>query len=116
MFLILVVAFACSGLATLAVVASAHRHAHWSADNDLSGPQKMHVKVVPRVGGIGIFSGLIGGTTASIWMNPALGMEAVLLVICTLPAFLSGIWEDFTKSISPRRRMVALALSGLLGV
>jgi UDP-N-acetylmuramyl pentapeptide phosphotransferase/UDP-N-acetylglucosamine-1-phosphate transferase len=33
-----------------------------------------------------------------------------------LPAFCSGLWEDFTKSVSPRRRMFAIALSALLGV
>jgi UDP-N-acetylmuramyl pentapeptide phosphotransferase/UDP-N-acetylglucosamine-1-phosphate transferase len=39
----------------------------------------------------------------------------LLFIACMLPAFGSGLWEDFTKSISPRRRMVALSLSGLLG-
>ena len=37
MLLILLVSFAGSLLATLAVIASAHRHAHLSADHDLSG-------------------------------------------------------------------------------
>src|SRR5579862_5394105 len=116
MLCILLVAFACSGLATFAVIASSHRHARWSADSDLSGPQKMHVKAVPRVGGVGIFAGLLGGEAAIAWMYPEFRMQALLLLACMMPAFLSGIWEDFTKAISPRRRMVALALSGLMGV
>jgi len=116
MIWILAIALVCSSIAMLLVVSSADRHAHWSADHDLSGPQKMHVKVVPRVGGIGILAGLIGGSAAAAWMHGGLARDLVLMLACTMPAFGSGIWEDFTKAISPRRRMVALALSGLLGV
>ena len=116
MIWILLVAFACSASATLMVTASARWHAPWSADHDLSGPQKMHVQAVPRVGGVGIFAGVLGGATAAAWMHVAHRQEILWFVLCMLPALLSGLWEDFTKSISPRRRMAALALSGLLGV
>ena len=116
MLLILLVSFASSLLATLAVIASAHRHAHFSADHDLSGPQKMHREAVPRVGGVGIFAGLLAGVAVSVCVLPAHRHEILLFMACTLPAFLSGLWEDFTKALSPRRRMVALALSGALGV
>ena len=110
------VALICSSAAMLLVVAFSDRLAHWFADHDLSGPQKMHVKAVPRVGGIGILAGVCGGLAAAAWMRGALASEILLMLACMLPAFGSGIWEDFTKSISPRRRIVALALSGLLGV
>jgi UDP-N-acetylmuramyl pentapeptide phosphotransferase/UDP-N-acetylglucosamine-1-phosphate transferase len=116
MFLIVLLSFACSLLVTLGVIASAHRHAHLSADHDLSGPQKMHFEAVPRVGGVGIFAGLLGGGFLAAFMEPAHLHQILLFIACTLPAFLSGLWEDFTKSISPRRRMIALSLSGVLGV
>ncbi len=116
MIWILLVAFACSAVAMFFVVYYEEHHAHWSADHDLSGPQKMHVKAVPRVGGVGILAGVCGGAVVAAWSHAELRWELLLLVACTLPAFGSGIWEDFTKAISPRRRMVALALSGLLGV
>jgi len=115
MLLILLVSFASSLLATLAVIASAHRHAHFSADHDLSGPQKMHREAVPRIGGVGIFSGLLSGGIVAGYLLPTQRHEILLFMACALPAFLSGLWEDFTKAISPRRRMVALALSGTLG-
>src|SRR4051812_48606433 len=115
MISILLVALACSAMATLLVIVFADRNIAWS-DHDLSGPQKMHVKVVPRVGGLGIFAGVLGGAAMSLHVYPEHRQSILLLCVCTLPAFLSGIWEDFTKAISPRRRMVALALSGLLGV
>jgi UDP-N-acetylmuramyl pentapeptide phosphotransferase/UDP-N-acetylglucosamine-1-phosphate transferase len=116
MIWILLVAFACSAAAMFLVVYYEEHHAHWSADHDLSGPQKMHVKAVPRVGGVGILAGICGGAAVAALQHVELRWELLLLVACTLPAFGSGIWEDFTKAISPRRRMVALALSGLLGV
>jgi len=116
MFLIFMAAFGCAALAVFGVISSSHRHGHWSHDHDLDGPQKIHVRAVPRVGGVGIVSGLVGGLAVFAWLHPPVRTEAALLVACTLPAFLSGIWEDFTKAISPRRRMVALALSGVLGV
>ena len=112
---IFLVAFACSAVAMFAVVLSAEHHFHWSADSDLSGPQKMHVAAVPRVGGLGILAGVCGGATALAWLLDN-SREIVPLLICMVPAFGSGIWEDFTKALSPRRRMVALALSGALGV
>ena len=116
MILILIVSFVFALLATLAVIASAHRHAHGAPAHDLSGPQKMHVQAVPRVGGVGIFAGVIAGAASAIWVHPEYRLQIMGFVVCMLPALLSGLWEDFTKSISPRRRMVALALSGLLGV
>ena len=116
MLLILLASLAGSLLATLGLIASAHRHAHLSADHDLSGPQKMHHEAVPRVGGVGIFTGLLAGAAVAAWTLPGQRHEILLFVACTLPAFLSGLWEDVTKAISPRRRMVALALSGVLGV
>jgi UDP-N-acetylmuramyl pentapeptide phosphotransferase/UDP-N-acetylglucosamine-1-phosphate transferase len=116
MLWIFLAALACSAVATLAVIVSADRHSHWSADHDLSGPQKMHVKVVPRVGGLGIFAGILGGAAMTAWTLRGCLNPVLLLCICMLPALLAGIWEDFTKAISPRRRMVAMAFSGLLGV
>ncbi len=116
MIWILLIAFACAAAAMFLVVYYEDHHAHWSADHDLSGPQKMHVKVVPRVGGVGILAGICGGAAVAAWSHAGQRWELLLLVACMMPAFGSGIWEDFTKAISPRRRMVALALSGLLGV
>src|SRR6516164_586316 len=112
MIWILLVAFACSAVAMFIVVTSAQHHAHWSADHDLSGPQKMHVKAVPRVGGLGVAAGVCGGAALLMWKQGELHTGTLQLLACMVPAFGVGIWEDFTKAISPRRRMVALALSG----
>jgi UDP-N-acetylmuramyl pentapeptide phosphotransferase/UDP-N-acetylglucosamine-1-phosphate transferase len=103
-------------IATLVIMRSAMRHAHLSADHDLSGPQKFHGHPVPRVGGAGIFIALlVGGSIAQFDGSPA-GPSLWLLIACSLPAFLAGIAEDLTKNVSPRRRLVATAISAGLAI
>ena len=85
MIWILLASLACSALAMFLVVYSEGLHAHWSADHDLSGPQKMHVKAVPRVGGIGILAGVCGGLAAEAWMRGGLGWEILLMLACMVP-------------------------------
>jgi UDP-N-acetylmuramyl pentapeptide phosphotransferase/UDP-N-acetylglucosamine-1-phosphate transferase len=113
---ILILSFGVSALITLFLIASAHSHERWSADSDRSGPQKMHANVVPRVGGLGIAIGMLVGAAALWWREPTLGRLIELLCVCAVPTLFFGLTEDFTKSVSPRRRLVAVALSGLLGV
>jgi UDP-N-acetylmuramyl pentapeptide phosphotransferase/UDP-N-acetylglucosamine-1-phosphate transferase len=115
MIWILVLSFMACALVTLLVIASSHRHARWSADDDRSGPQKMHVNVVPRVGGVGIAVGIAAGAVALGWHHPSAWARIGLLAACAAPTLIFGLIEDFTKNVSPRRRLFATALSGLLG-
>ena len=39
-----------------------------------------------------------------------------LLLICGLPAFVAGLIEDLTKTVSPRKRLLAVAASAVLAV
>jgi UDP-N-acetylmuramyl pentapeptide phosphotransferase/UDP-N-acetylglucosamine-1-phosphate transferase len=108
---LLVLSFLSSLLVTLLVVRSSDRHGHRSADHDLSGPQKFHAVPVPRIGGIGIFVAM-SVCMMLAWQGrndeaPLLGW----LLMCSLPAFLSGLAEDLTKSQSPRRRLFFTAVS-----
>jgi UDP-N-acetylmuramyl pentapeptide phosphotransferase/UDP-N-acetylglucosamine-1-phosphate transferase len=115
MIWVLVLSFMACAFVTLLVIASSHRHGRWSADNDLSGPQKMHVSAVPRVGGVGIAAGLAAGAVALGWNHPGLWLQIVMLAFCAVPTAVFGLIEDFTKAVSPRRRLFATALSGLIG-
>ena len=114
--LILIVAFAVSLSITLIAVRSAKAHAHLSSDDDLSGPQKFHVRPVPRIGGLGIVFGALAGAWVIGLRDPPAGVQAFVLLACGLPALLVGLAEDLTKSVSPRRRLLATALSALLAV
>ena len=114
--LILLVAFAVSLAVTLLTVRSAKRHAHLSHDHDLSGPQKFHATPVPRIGGIGIVAGLLAGVLVLLGRDAPAGVQALVLLLCGLPALLAGLTEDLTKAVSPARRLLATALSALLAV
>jgi UDP-N-acetylmuramyl pentapeptide phosphotransferase/UDP-N-acetylglucosamine-1-phosphate transferase len=116
MIWVLVLSFLVCACVTLLVIASSHRHERWSADHDRSGPQKMHVNVVPRVGGLGLAAGILAGAVALGWFHPELWKQIGLLCVCAAPTVASGLIEDFTKGVSPRRRLFATAFSGLLGV
>lgn len=112
----LVVSFIVSLLVTLLTIKSAGRHSALSADHDLSGPQKFHSRPVPRVGGISLMVAIFVGA-ALLSVDPGFDASPLwLLLLCSLPAFLSGLAEDLTKSVSPRRRLLFTALSAGLGI
>ncbi len=108
--------FLASLVATLIIMRSSMRHAHLSADHDLSGPQKFHGRPVPRVGGLGVMAGVLAGLGISLLTGSPAGPALWLLIACALPAFVTGIAEDLTKNVSPRRRLVATAISAALAI
>lgn len=114
--LILLLGFVVSSLVTLLVIRSAHRHARFSADHDLSGPQKFHAKSVPRIGGVGIFAAIAASVVTIGATAPSYLQMALLLVGCGLPAFAAGLIEDLTKRVTPRMRLIATAVSAALAV
>jgi UDP-N-acetylmuramyl pentapeptide phosphotransferase/UDP-N-acetylglucosamine-1-phosphate transferase len=111
----LILPFGLSAIVSLLVILSARSHGHFSADGDFSGPQKFHVRAVPRVGGIGMFVALAG----LAWYLRAESSEwsrlGLLLIGCGVPAFLFGLVEDLTKRVSPAVRLAAAAVSAALG-
>jgi len=114
--LILLVSFSVSLAITLWLVRRAKVAGHRFHDHDLSGPQKFHGAPVPRVGGIGIFAGVLAGV-GLLWLRqPSIAGTATLLMLCAIPAFGSGLTEDLTKTQSPRRRLFFTAVSAAVAV
>jgi UDP-N-acetylmuramyl pentapeptide phosphotransferase/UDP-N-acetylglucosamine-1-phosphate transferase len=114
----MVIACAVAFAATLVVVRSAHALAHVVGDHDLSGPQKFHARVVPRIGGVGIVLGVAAGAAwaALRGSGASLGALAFALLAAAVPVVAAGMAEDLTKSQSPRRRMFFTAVSAALAV
>jgi UDP-N-acetylmuramyl pentapeptide phosphotransferase/UDP-N-acetylglucosamine-1-phosphate transferase len=112
--LITLIAFALSMCTTLLVVHSLKAHARFSLDSDVNGPQKFHARPVPRVGGVGIFVGLLGAVCALLWIDRDVGRVGMLLLLCGLPAFGSGLLEDLTKRVTPKQRLIATAVSAAI--
>jgi UDP-N-acetylmuramyl pentapeptide phosphotransferase/UDP-N-acetylglucosamine-1-phosphate transferase len=116
LMLLLVSAFAVSFLVTLCIVRGAKVLERLAGDHDLSGPQKFHSRPVPRIGGLGILLGVVAGTVALAWREPAAAAWSASFLVCALPAFGAGIAEDLTKTQSPRRRLFFTAISAALAV
>jgi len=113
---VLALSFLVSIVNTLWVVRYSHLHAHLTADSDLSGIQKFHAVAVPRVGGIGIIVGIFLALCMRYFQNAEVGLFGLLLIVSSLPAFLSGLTEDLTKQVGVRVRLLATVLSaGLAG-
>lgn len=115
MLLTLILSFAASSAATLLVLRSSHLHGALSADHDLSGPQKFHSRPVPRIGGMAIFCGFACASLWLAWCYESFRSFAGPLLLCSIPAFASGVTEDLTKRVSPLRRMMATLLAAAMG-
>lgn len=110
----LVIAFLTSLTINLLIIRSSTHHGHHSADCELSGPQKFHARPVPRVGGIALFLSLGVAAAHASFTGKVEAQMIWLLMVCSLPAFLAGLAEDLTKSISPRRRLFFTVISAAL--
>lgn len=74
-------------------------------DKPSNSPQKFHTTAIPRLGGIAIYISLFCGAIL-------LGKPLIIgLMLCALPAFLSGIAEDITEKVSPTLRLLFTFLS-----
>lgn len=104
----------CSFLASLLIVATKNWHGSFSMDQT-TGIQKFHTVPTPRIGGIALLAGFVGAWFA-LPHGYSKGTASLLslLLVGALPAFASGLVEDFTKRVSVKVRLFATAASGLL--
>jgi UDP-N-acetylmuramyl pentapeptide phosphotransferase/UDP-N-acetylglucosamine-1-phosphate transferase len=101
-------------LATMIVIRLSNLGFIAGLDSDLSGPQKFHALAVPRLGGIGLVFGIVLATPLLDLRESAERQLIVTLLLCASPAFAAGLLEDFTRTVSPAKRLVATALSAAL--
>lgn len=106
-------AVSCTG--TLWLIHLAKARTGGFLDRDFAKPQKMHVAPVPRVGGVGIFLGVLA---SALLMLGSRGRDQALLglvlLACALPAVVAGVVQDFTDTLTPRGRLIATAVSAVL--
>ena len=88
-------------------------HSKFSADSPGSGPQKLHQRPTPRVGGIAVMIGFVLATAATrsqalidTGVNSPPWLTAWLVVAIFVP-FAAGLIEDVTKSCGARLRLIA---------
>ena len=109
----LLIAFAFAALVTLLLVRSASLHTAHTGDRDFSKPQKVHTVPVPRIGGLGVFLGLLAWLGWHVWHGGSPSLPSLVLA-SALPAFLAGFIQDCTEAVTPRGRLVATTLSAVL--
>lgn len=112
--LYVLVAFLVSLVFTMLIVRYRTWHGRLTADSDLSGVQKYHVKPVPRVGGLSLVVAMIATCVVVAFREPDVLPSMLLLLAASLPAFLGGFAEDLTKKVRVLVRLLLAMLSGVL--
>jgi UDP-N-acetylmuramyl pentapeptide phosphotransferase/UDP-N-acetylglucosamine-1-phosphate transferase len=107
--------FISTGLAILIVRGAAKWGGRWLQDR-YPGPHKFHDDPVPRIGGVAVVVATASGAAWLFVRDQDLGVTALVLVACSLPAFLAGLAEDVTKAIAPVQRLLLTAVSASLAV
>lgn len=89
------------------VIRLSHRYHFFIDRHKTNEPQKFHTSATPRAGGIGIFLGAVFLATTPLGWK---------LIFSILLAFLSGIFEDFHRSIKPKTRLILQFVSAAAGI
>ena len=109
----LFVAFFVAFIASIVIIRTQKLHGNFTGDSDVSGPQKFHTTPVPRIGGSAIFLGIFAPITLNYQNNPQ-ELTGLIFLICVIPVMGIGIAEDLSKKVSPRVRLIFIALGALL--
>ncbi len=107
-------AFLASLVLTAMLVRYKNLHSRYTADSDLTGAQKYHVRPVPRVGGMAVALGMLAASLPLAIREPGVLAPMLLIWACSLPALAAGLIEDFTKKASAKLRLALIAGSGIL--
>lgn len=91
-----------------------HLHSYITSDPVKVGPQKFHHRPTPRIGGLAILGGIIGGSTIFVLQKKEFSLLSINLLLCCLPVFAGGLLEDVTKKISPKIRLIFCFTSAVL--
>lgn len=111
---VLIISFVVSIIVTGVIVRYNYIHEHITADHDLDGIQKFHVKPVPRIGGVGIIVALSFIFIVRYASNENAAYNGLILTIAALPVFLMGLVEDLTKKVGVKVRLIAALISALI--
>ncbi len=101
-----------SALLCVLVLCTQKLHGRFSLDDDLNAVQKVHVKPVPRVGGLPIMVAFFA--TLAWLLLPVQAWFFWAMLFASVPVFVAGLWEDVTKRISARKRLFWAMVSGVL--
>lgn len=102
------IGFITSLICSLLLVFTTRWHGRYSLDAT-RGVQKFHITPTPRIGGAAIMTGL----WIALGVLPQPQQELLLpVLVAALPAFVFGLAEDLTRTVSVRARLFATMASG----
>ena len=117
------VAFLVATVVAWALVQTRRFHIHLTGDSPNSGPQKIHQHETPRIGGLAVLAGLLGGlallhaTAGQALLAQLQTFQWVWLAAGVLPLLVLGLLEDVSSAVSVKVRLgAALAAGGLVWV
>jgi UDP-N-acetylmuramyl pentapeptide phosphotransferase/UDP-N-acetylglucosamine-1-phosphate transferase len=103
-------ALGCAFVASLLIVLTKKHHGHLTMDS-IIGVQKFHVEPTPRVGGVGIYLGLLIAwlVVREKGVHDILGM----ILLAGLIPLVCGLAEDVTKRVGVLPRLLATMAGGV---
>lgn len=105
------IAFAFSLFLGWVILHFRRHHESLTGDTLDGGPQKIHTVPVPRIGGLMICAGFVAGVAYACYSGRITWEQGGLIVLCGLPAFAGGFFEDLTKHGGILLRLLATFLS-----
>lgn len=84
-----------------------HLHQKMTGDIHTQGPQKFHIGLTPRIGGLPILLGLCAGGGLAISKDLLPVQLSLSLLVAVAPVFLLGLAEDISKRVAPLWRLLA---------
>lgn len=112
--LAIIFSFLISTLTCLFIIRYSYLYGHLISDPVKGGPQKFHTRLTPRIGGVAIMAGMIMSAGIFIWQKKIFATETLLLLGCSMPAFLSGLSEDITKRVGVLWRLLLTMVAACL--
>ncbi len=86
-----IAAFLISLISCFLIIWYQHLHAHVTGDNKLSEPQKIHLTIVPRIGGLAILIGLLFAGTVRWLLDISSAIYFFTIILVALPT-----WMEYT--------------------
>jgi len=103
-------AAAICALALMPLVIRARTFGH----KKLSSPQHVHEEPTSRLGGLVVLVAYVVGIGLAGAQDLVPDAPLAVVLACALPVVLAGFWEDIAHHLTPRQRLFAAAISGLL--
>lgn len=106
--------FITAGLCAFALMPVVMMRPKVSDHGHLVAPQNVHKEPTSRFGGAVVFCAYVVGVAAAYYLNQVSTRLMGMVLLCAAPVVLAGLFEDYTRHLSPLRRLFAALASAML--